>query len=236
VDAADHLPADAVATAVVAVRSGDQESLATVLATHPALVDGPLPGHGGRSLLHVATDWPGHRPGIAATIARLGAAGADVGARFVGEHSETPLHWAASSDDVEAVAALLDAGADIDAPGAVIGGGTPLDDATAFAQWDAARLLVERGAMVSLWDAAALGMTGRVAAALASGEVDSLEPLLWAACHGGHLETASLLVDAGADVSWRGWDDLTPLGVAERSGATDLVAWLRERGAVDRPG
>jgi hypothetical protein len=30
------------------------------------------------------------------------------------------LHWAASSDDVEVLDALLDAGADIDAPGAVM--------------------------------------------------------------------------------------------------------------------
>ncbi len=227
----DRLPADAVENAVAAVRSGDQAALAAVLAAHPALVAGPLPGHGGRSLLHVATDWPGHRPHIAATIAALVAAGADVGARFVGAHFETPLHWAASADDTEAVAALLDAGADIDAPGAVIGGGTPLNDATAFAQWDAARLLVERGATVSPFDAAALGMTDRVAAALASGDVGSLDALLWGACHGGQLGTASVLVDAGADLDWRGWDDLTPLGAAERAGAAELVAWLRAHGA-----
>ncbi|MFL6166537.1 MAG: ankyrin repeat domain-containing protein [Ornithinibacter sp.] len=226
-----RLPDDAIETAVAAVRSGDQNALAAVLAAHPALLAGPLPGHGGRSLLHVATDWPGHLPHIGATIAALVAAGADVGARFVGEHSETPLHWAASNDDTEAVVALLEAGADIDARGAVIGGGTPLNDATAFAQWDAARLLVERGATVSPFDAAALGMSDRVAAALASGHVESLDPLLWGACHGGHLETASVLVDAGADVSWRGWDALTPLGVAERAGATELVQWLRDLGA-----
>jgi hypothetical protein len=39
-------------------------------------------------------------------------------------------------------AALLDAGADIEAPGAVIAGGTPLTDAVAFGQWQAARRLV----------------------------------------------------------------------------------------------
>jgi ankyrin repeat protein len=42
-------------------------------------------------------------------------AGADVDARFTGPHRETPLHWAASSDDVEVLAGLLDAGADIEA-------------------------------------------------------------------------------------------------------------------------
>ena len=41
-------------------------------------------------------------------------------------------------DDVELIDMLLDAGADIDAPGAVIGGGTPLADAVAFGQWQAA--------------------------------------------------------------------------------------------------
>ena len=63
-------------------------------------------------------------------------AGADVNARFTGPHTETPLHWAASSDDVEALDALLDAGADIEGDGAVIGGGTPIADAVAFGQWN----------------------------------------------------------------------------------------------------
>ena len=132
-------------------------------------------------------------------------AGADVGVRCEGEPRRDALHWAASNDDLEAVQALLDAGADIDAPGAVIGGGTPLNDATAFAQWGAARLLVERGATVSTWDAAALGMTDRVAEDLAREPSSPRTPLLWGACHGGHLDTASVLVDAGADVNWRGW-------------------------------
>jgi ankyrin repeat protein len=41
-------------------------------------------------------------------------AGADPNAPVEGSwHSETPLHWAASSDDVEALDALLDTGAGI---------------------------------------------------------------------------------------------------------------------------
>jgi hypothetical protein len=63
-----------------------------------------------------------------------------------GAHGETALHWAASSDDVEVRDALLDAGADLEAPGSVIDGGTPLADAVAFGQWNAARRLLERGA------------------------------------------------------------------------------------------
>ena len=130
-DAGVHpVPQPTVEAAVRAVRSGDVAVLVQVLAEQPALVPGPVPGHGGRTLLHVATDWPGHLPNVADTIGALVAAGADVDARFTGEHAETPLHWAASSDDVEAVTALLDAGADIDAVGAV-SAGTPLNDATA---------------------------------------------------------------------------------------------------------
>ena len=75
------------------------------------------------------------------------------------------------------------------------------------------------------------GQSARIAAAVPSGDVESLDALHWGACHGGRLDTASLLVEAGADVNWRGWDDLTPLGAAERSGAVELVAWLRENGA-----
>ena len=115
-----------------------------------------------RTLLHVVTDWPGHFPYGAATVAALVEAGADVNARFLGPHEETPLHWAASSDDVDVLDALLDAGADIEAPGAVIGGGTPLADATAFRQWTVALRLVERGARATLADVAALGLARRV--------------------------------------------------------------------------
>jgi ankyrin repeat protein len=55
-------------------------------------------------------------------VAALVAAGADVHARFTGPHTETPLHWAASSDDVGVLDALLDAGADIEAPWRVLPG------------------------------------------------------------------------------------------------------------------
>jgi ankyrin repeat protein len=145
------------------------------------------------------------------------------------------LHWAASSDDVEVLDALLDAGADIDACGAVIGGGTPLDDARAFAQWRAAHRLVERGARTTLQDAATLGLADRVERYFADPtrpEPGEVRRALWGACHGGQHQCAAYLLDRGADINWiPGWENLTPLDAATRSGATELAAWLRGRGA-----
>jgi len=134
---------------IAAIRTGDTDSLNKLLGENPVLVKSRTDGQ--RTLLHVATDWPGHFPNVRASVAALVSHGADVNAAFVGRHSERPLHWAASSDDVVALDALLDHGADIEAPGGVIGGGTPLADAVAFGQWRAAQRLVERGARTSLW-------------------------------------------------------------------------------------
>jgi ankyrin repeat protein len=188
-----------------------------------------------RTLLHVVTDWPGHYPNGPDTVAALVEAGADVNARFTGPHTETPLHWAASSDDVAVLDALLDAGAEIDAPGAVIGGGTPLDDATAFAQWRAARRLVERGARTTLWHAATLGLLDQLRASFTGPvrpEPGEVGDVFWGACHGGQLQAAQFLHDHGAELDWiPGWENLTPLDAAARSGATDVTAWLRGRGA-----
>src|SRR5439155_3538242 len=122
---------------------GDVESLKRLLEENASLATArlgdPYDCKGmSRSLLHVATDWPGHFPNGARTVVALIAAGAEVNARFTGSHTETPLHWAASSDDVAVLDALLDAGADIEAPGAVIGGGAPLADAVAVGQWKTA--------------------------------------------------------------------------------------------------
>jgi len=154
-------PDNPLAIAVVeAIHGGDVASLKRVLEANPGLATariGDLKSCDGmsRTLLHVATDWPGHFPNGAATIAALVEAGADVNARFTGSHTETPLHWAASSDDVAVLDALLDAGANIESPGAVIGGGTPLADAVAFRQWKAATRLVERARHLHMrrpWD------------------------------------------------------------------------------------
>jgi ankyrin repeat protein len=187
-----------------------------------------------RTLLHAATDWPGHFPRVGESIAALVEAGADPDARFAGPHRETPLHWAASSDDVEALDALLDAGADIEADGAVLGGGPPMADAVGFGNWNAARRLRERGADTTLGDAAALGLMDRVVEHMSAPAPPTAEQVtmsLWHACHGGQRETAEYLIDQGGDPDWIGWDDLTTVDLANQGGHDDLAAWLRSRGA-----
>jgi uncharacterized protein len=164
-DSAPVIPADdprAVA-ATAAVQAGDLPELERLLTEDPWLAQARIGDEDCyRTLLHAATDWPGHFPNGCDVVARLVAAGADVNvhSRF-SSHTETPLHWAASSDDVAVLDALLDAGADIEATGAVLGGGSALADACGFGNWAAARRLVERGARTRLSEAAALGLFDR---------------------------------------------------------------------------
>jgi uncharacterized protein len=229
---------------VAAIHAGDVGALRRLLAAHPRLATarlGDYPGGMSRTLLHVVADWPGHYPNGAATVTALVTAGAEVNARFTGPHTETPLHWAASSDDVEVLDALLDAGADIEARGAVIAGGTPLDDARAFAQWQVAHRLVERGARTTLQDAATLGLSERLERYFTGGRSqpspEDVNQAFWGACHGGRQQCASYLLDRGADLDWiPGWEDLTPLDAALRNGFTELAGWLRARGAHSAAG
>lgn len=232
------LPADhpIAALASAAVTKGDLDKLRRLLKENEYLATAQIDRCGElRTLLHVATDWPGHHPFNVATVKVLIDAGADVNARFAGRHTETPLHWAASSDDVDVLDALIDAGADLEARGAVIGGGTPLSNAVAFGQWRAARRLVERGAATSLREAAALGLMDRLEKAFGEDpkpSSDEVNGAFWYACHGGQELTAAFLLERGADRNWVStWDGLTPLDAARRSGAVALVEWLRDQGA-----
>jgi hypothetical protein len=232
-----------------AIRTGDVQALKRLLHNEPGLSRIRIGDtESSRTLLHVATDWPGHYPQVSRTIQILIAAGADADARFIGRsHQETPLHWAASSDDVDAVDALLDAGAIIDSPGSVTAGGTPLEDARIFGQWKAAQRLVERGATTQLDDEAALGLVGRLSARLADVEFpmtsDALNQAFWYACHGGQLSAAVMLAEHGAIIDWTPpWEPLTPLDAAGRSqeqnnvDARSLIQWLEEHSAkLSRP-
>ncbi len=217
---------------VEAIQAGDIAALGRLLGSDATLVLARVDGK--RTLLHVTTDWPGHFPKVRETISMLVGYGADVNAKALEmPHAETPLNWAASSDDVAAVDALLDHGADIEAEGAVIGGGTPLADAVAFATWGAARRLIERGAKATIWQAAALGLMDRVEEHCeTTPTIEELTNAFWGACHGGQLLAARYLMSRGANLNWVGHDHLTPLDAAVRNGNPKLVEWLRGQGAV----
>lgn len=234
-----HADEPLAAAVVEAIRAGELPALKRLLAENPGLAQARIGDDDAcgmsRTLLHIASDWPGHFPGGAATVAALVEAGGDVNARHTGAHPETPLHWAASSNDVDVLDALLDAGADIEVTGAVIAGGTPLSDAVAFAQWQTARRLVERGAQTPFREAAALGLMDRLEERWAVEPrpgPDELAGALWYACHGGQQRAAEWLLARGAERNWISpWDQLTPLDAARRSGAAELVEWLRGQGA-----
>lgn len=223
-----------------AIRKGDLAKLEALLEQDGALATARIVDEQqvGRSLLHIVADWPGHWPEGARTVALLARYGADVNARVRHPHreeaAETPLHWTASNDDVSVLDALLDAGADLEATGAIFTGGTPMSDAVIFAQWNAARRLLARGAKTTFWQAAALGLLEDVRAYLTGDDPPSAQDVtnaFWNACRGGQRAVAELLLRHGADPNWVGHDHKTPLQMAEESGNHELVEWLRGEGA-----
>jgi len=219
----------------LAIKGGNIPALERLLATRPGLAAEHITGRkGGTSTpLHFVTDWPGYFPNGPAIVRILIEAGADPNALTSPGKPETPLHYAASSDDADVAEALIDGGADLEIPGGSIG--TPLDNAVGYGCWHVARLLVARGARVhKLWHAAALGLLPRVEELL-TGEppADELNAAFWQACHGGQRRAAELLLNQGADpVRIPGYaSGQTPVEVAAAldTRRENLVGWLRER-------
>ena len=223
---------------IAAIQAGDVAKLQRLLADNPGLAASRLGGIAeGRTPLHVVADWPGYFPNGPQVVRTLIEAGADPNARDPDQSSsETPLHWAASSDDVDVARALIDGGADLEAPDGSIG--TPLDNAIGYACWHVARLLVERGAKVDkLWHAAALGMLDRLEELLSrqSGtEPEALSQAFWHACAAGRRRAAELLLNRGADLNWvPDYAKGTPLDAASGLGTRqdNVISWLRDQGA-----
>jgi uncharacterized protein len=219
---------------VAAIHNGDVDGLKQLLSANPVVASRPLGGrHGTRTPLDVVADWPGFFPNGPEMVRVLVEAGADPNSgRKPGE--ETPLHWSASSDDVHVAAALIDAGADINAPNGTIG--TPLGNAVGYGCWDVARLLVARGASVDLpWQAAALGLLDRLEELLAGDpSPEQVSQAFWHACAGGQRRAAEYLLSRGADINWvPDYANGTPLDAVSGLGTQrqNLLDWLRERGA-----
>jgi len=215
------------------IHAGDLEALGRLLTERPELASVRMIGRKGgwRTPLHAATDWPGYFPNAPAAVALLLQAGADPNDDTGGDRPETPLHWAASSDDVDVAVVLVDAGANLETPGGSIG--TPLDNAIGYGCWHVARLLVDRGAAVTKpWHAAALGMLDRLIELLGDApEPETVSQAFWHACSGAQRRTAEFLLGLGADLNWiPGYADGTPLDAAGNDGTRreNVVSWLRD--------
>jgi ankyrin repeat protein len=216
-----------------AIKRGDAEQLAQILDADPGLASCWI---GGCTPLHNFADAPGHRPNAAPIVNALVAAGADPNAHARDTwHHETPLHWAASNDDVALIDALLDAGADIEHPGSSINGGPPIQSAIGYAQWAAVRRLRERGAETGLSHAAVLGLTDAVTSLVEADQPpdrDDISVAFWNACRAGQLPVARYLLAHGADLNWPApWDGRTPLDAATAKHQRETAAWLLANGA-----
>jgi ankyrin repeat protein len=211
-----------------ALTHGDVDGLHLLLDGNPELATCRVDG---RTPLHILADAPGHRPNTGPLVSALVAAGADLDAHATEMwHHETPLHWAASNDDVGLIDALLDAGADIEHPGSSINGGSPISSAVGYGQWAAARRLCERGARIETWHAAALGHLSdieRAVEAVPSPSTDELSVWFWNACRAGQPAVARYLLDRGAAPHWAApWSGETPLEIAAKAGQEEIVSWL----------
>lgn len=149
---------------------------------------------------------------------------------------ETPLHYLAVENQIDAVQALVEIGADLNNVNSC--GGTPLSEASRLGYAKLVQYLLSVGAKLQvdgqselvLHEAASSGNIDVVQALIGAGaDVNACNDLSEAALHiaagKDHAEVVRLLVEAGADASLRRIFDETPLDVARNNGsvATEKV-------------
>jgi uncharacterized protein len=171
--------------------------------------------------------------GSAAMIERLVKAGADVNAPLT-RSGDTALMIASRTGKVDAVKVLLDNGAKVNARESW-GGTTALMWAAAERHPAVVKLLIARGADVNaksnfVPSASGRGFEGTAPAAANPGKPEefasgSLTPLMFSAREG-DLESARLLIAAGADVNAAGADGKNALSLAIFDGSYDVAAFL----------
>jgi len=176
--------------------------------------------------------------------------------RAVGDHLKTALHWAAEMDQAEVAAALVEAGADIEAR--TSWGAAPFDWAATMGSSRVADVLLARGATgFTLITAASLGKLSAVRRIIESGEdlsahrkrdaptapddhwppdsahirKDIISDALYAAARNGHRDVVAYLLDQGADIDAMGVFGATGLHWAALNGHQEAVEFLVKRGA-----
>lgn len=234
-----------------AIEQSDLERLEALIESHPELPNLRSEDND-RTLLHTIADYPGHKPKGVEMARLLIEAGADVNARFqhgqIEAVKETPLHWAASNDDVDLAELLLDRGADIDIDGGVIANGTPIWNAVIFRCVNVARLLIDRGAASNLMTVAGAGRRDLVdryfdedgnvtenAGALPCWDPPrppktALDSAFGLACRNGHATIAKILFERGADPDWVNPAGESVYQQAKSGGHKIVMDWMKARG------
>ncbi len=188
-----------------AIGDGNEDAAAALIAAGASL---KARDNFNRTLLHEAAG-----ENLVSLVIRL-AKKLDVNATT--DSGETPLHYAASGNHVEAIDALLKLKAKRDALAKSSSGGlggAPLHTAADQGHVEAIDRLLKAGTPVDL-------LTSRKRTAL------------YVAAQQGHLNAVKALVNAGANVNAREPKyGLTPLLVAAQNGKTDVVKFLISKGA-----
>ena len=164
-----------------------------------------------------------------ATVQKLLAAGANPNAGLLS--GETVLMRCALTGDPAAVQALLARGADVHAKEPSTGQ-TALMWAVASRHSKVTRVLLAHGAAVGARTATTREFRGIGLGIAGSTEfyAGGFTPLLFAARHN-DVDSASLLLDAGAKVNEKAADGNTPLVLAAMSGHGEFASFLLDRGA-----
>jgi uncharacterized protein len=172
--------------------------------------------------------------GNAAMIDKLIKAGADANATLT-KFGDTPLMMASKTGKTDAIKVLLDGGAQVNAKESW-GNTTALMWAVSEQHPSAVKMLIDRGADVnarSNFVPSANGrgfegsspVTGAPRQSAEENSSGSLTPLMFAAREG-DLESAKLLVSAGADVNALDGDGKDVLGLAIFNGSYDVASFL----------